>query len=583
MNMRPTGMRWATLAAAVAALSAILLLAISGWFLTAAALAGASGVTAALAFNYLIPSAAIRLFALLRTGSRYGERLLSHRAALRAMADLRSDLFGKLAAQDGRTAPSLSGGDASARLLGDIDALEDLVIRQPARLAALIAAATSIALVALAGWQAALALTVMLAILPLLLRVLAGRLTREPAQAAAEALGALRTQFVEYAAARPEIAAYGLAERVAARLEATSATLDAARKDLFVGEGVLAAIMLAYGGATVALVLALATGPAPFVALALLAAAAAVEAMAGLSRTALKRASVDAALHRLDAIADTAPPRPQAPAEAMTPARVRLGKTRLRPGARIAVIGESGSGKTILLETLAGLRNAPLDITVDHLSPARWSATQLRAHFALAAQDAPMLAGTIADNLHLARAGVTKDDMWQALHTACLDTRVASAPAGLDTILGEAGGILSGGERKRLALARALLAGRPWLLLDEPTEGLDAATEAVVIARLRAWLDATGTGLILVSHRATPLTLADQRIAIGDIGSLESNAEAHANHQRVEMDAHSLRADRRCIEPRRRADLDIFGVDVDKESLRNIDIDPGLRRPAETV
>ena len=194
-----------------------------------------------------------------------------------------------------------------------------------------------------------------------------------------------------------------------------------------------------------------------------------------------------------------------------------------------------------------------------------------------------MLAGTIADNLRLARASVTEPEMWQALHTACLDTRIASAPTGLNTILGEAGGILSGGERKRLALARALLAGRPWLLLDEPTEGLDAATEAVVIDRLRAWLDATATGLILVSHRAMPLILADQRIAIGDIVRLEPDAQPDTNHQRIEMDAHSLRADRRRIEPRRRADLDIFGVDVDEETLRDIDIDPGLRGPAETV
>ena len=269
-----SGLRWAALAASVAAISAILLLAVSGWFLTAAAIAGASGVTAAIAFNYLIPSTAIRFLALLRTGSRYGERLLSHRAALRAMADLRGDLFRKLAAQDDRTTPSLSGGDASARLLGDINALEDLVIRQPARLAALIATATSIALVALAGWQAALALTVALTILPLLLRLLADRLTRAPAQAAADALGELRTHFVEYAAAHPEIAAYGLAERVAARLDAPTATLDAARRRLFIGEGVIAAAMLAYGGGGVALVLALATGPAPYVALALLAAAA---------------------------------------------------------------------------------------------------------------------------------------------------------------------------------------------------------------------------------------------------------------------------------------------------------------------
>ncbi len=107
-------------------------------------------------------------------------------------------------------------------------------------------------------------------------------------------------------------------------------------------------------------------------------------------------------------------------------------------------------------------------------------------------------------------------------------------------------------------------------MLDEPTEGLDAATEAVVIARLRAWLDATGTGLILVSHRAMPLTLADQQIAIGDIVS-------------AEPDPHVQRADRRRIEPRGRADSDRCGVDVDEATLRDIDGDPGLRRPAETA
>ena len=145
-------LRRATLGAIVAVLSAILLLALSGWFLTAAAMAGAAGPGAALAFNYLIPSAAIRLLAILRTASRYGERLWSHRAALGAMAELRATLFGKLAAQDSRTAPDLAGGDASARLIGDIDALEDLIVRRPVRPASWAAAAAGVLLAALAGW-----------------------------------------------------------------------------------------------------------------------------------------------------------------------------------------------------------------------------------------------------------------------------------------------------------------------------------------------------------------------------------------------------------------------------------------------
>ncbi|MBY0307084.1 MAG: ABC transporter, partial [Sphingomonas sp.] len=174
-------LRWALICAVLAGVSSILLLALSGWFLTAAALAGAAGGAAVIAFNYLLPSAAIRALAIIRTGSRYGERLLAHRAALLGMAKLRADLFGKLAAQDSRLADDLSGGDASARLIGDIAALEDLVVRRPTRPASLIAATFAVGLTLFAGWAAALALAAMLAALPLLLALAAKRLTASPA------------------------------------------------------------------------------------------------------------------------------------------------------------------------------------------------------------------------------------------------------------------------------------------------------------------------------------------------------------------------------------------------------------------
>ena len=176
-------LRWALLCAILAGLSSVLLLALSGWFLTAAAIAGAAGSAVALTFNYLIPSAAIRALAIIRTVSRYGERLLSHRAALTAMAGLRSELFGRLATQDSRHAPDLSGGDASARLLGDIEALEDLVVRRPTRPASLIAAAFAVGLTLYAGWESALALALLLAALPLLLKLAADAWTRRPAGA----------------------------------------------------------------------------------------------------------------------------------------------------------------------------------------------------------------------------------------------------------------------------------------------------------------------------------------------------------------------------------------------------------------
>lgn len=510
-------LRQALACATIAGLASILLLALSGWFLTGAAIAGASGAAAVAAFNYLIPSAAIRGLAILRTGGRYGERLLSHQAALTAMADLRGRLFGKLAAQDSRTAPHFAGGDASARLIGDIEALEDLVVRRASRPASLAAAFFAVALVALAGWKAALALALLLAVLPPLLTLAARRLTTGPAVEAAEALGALRTAFVDYAAARPEIIAYGLAPRVADTIAELSRPLDRARAALARGDGVVAGLLAGYGTVAAATVFALADGGAPIRALALLAAAASVEAMAAYARTALRQASVEQGLARLATLAEL--PGELAPAT-LTSADglpVTLGKHRLAAGSRVAITGASGTGKTRLIEALAGLRAPVHALTLDGTVIEACSAEMLRQQFALAPQDAVLIAGSIGDNLRVARPGITEAEMHAALHIACLDTTIAAMPTGLDTPIAEAGGTLSGGERKRLSLARALLARRPWLLLDEPSEGLDAATEAAMITRLRAWLDATGTGLILVSHRPVPLQLAETRIAIEDI------------------------------------------------------------------
>lgn len=510
-------LRQALACATIAGLAAILLLALSGWFLTGAAIAGASGAAAVAAFNYLIPSAAIRGLAILRTAGRYGERLLSHQAALTAMADLRGRLFGKLAAQDSRTAPDLAGGDASARLIGDIEALEDLVVRRPGRPASLAAALFAVALVALAGWKAALALALLLAALPLLLTLAARRLTTGPAADAAEALGALRTAFVDYAAARPEIIAYGLAPRVADTIADFSRPLDRARAALARGDGIVAGLLAGYGTLAAALVFALAEGPAPIRALALLAAAASVEAMAAFARTALRQASVEQGLARLATLAELPGDLAQTTAAPIVAQPITLGTHQLAPGVRVAITGESGSGKTRLIEALAGLRAPVHALALGEMPVDRCAADTLRRQFALSPQNAVLIAGSIGDNLRVARPGITEAEMQAALHTACLDATVAAMPAGIDTPVAEAGGTLSGGERKRLSLARALLAGRPWLLLDEPSEGLDAATEAELVARLRVWLDATGTGLVLVSHRHAPLALARRRIDIAEL------------------------------------------------------------------
>lgn len=187
-----TTRRIAVMAGIVVALSTVGLLALAGWFLTAAAIAGSTGPIAARAFNYLVPSAFIRLFAILRTVGRYFERLLSHRAALSTLASVRTRLFAKAAAAEATGAVRLSGGEAAALLGGDIDQLEDRLIRGPAIAAAIAASASAVAIGLRAGLVPAAAIALVLTVAALMTRRLARRLLPKHAREAAAALGELK-------------------------------------------------------------------------------------------------------------------------------------------------------------------------------------------------------------------------------------------------------------------------------------------------------------------------------------------------------------------------------------------------------
>ncbi|CAN5606028.1 amino acid ABC transporter ATP-binding/permease protein [soil metagenome] len=506
----------AMLCAAGAAISGIVLLGLAGWFITGAALAGAAGVAAVQAFNYLLPSAAIRLLAIGRTVTRYGERLYGHKAALSALALFRVRLFATLIAGPGADVHR-GAGDLAALLLQDVDAIEDRFVRAPGNLAAFVGAGTALALAIPAGPVAMVALAAII----LTVLALAKRLSRRwlPSQALRiqHEIAALKQSFVEYAAASPEIAAYALEHSVEAQLQVQATSLDAKRLAFARAEAMLAAIVTGAGGLAMAAVLGLSTATLPLTLLAGLAAAGAIEALGAAVRSSGREAVIAAGLARLaELVGAPTPPCVPAPSLAGHQIAITSGNQTLvlRRGERLVVTGRSGAGKTSLLEYLAGLRTVGGNVAIDGRSIARSAPELRRALFALAPQNAQMLAGTIADNLRLARTGLTDDALWQALEVACLAGDVRVMPDGLATWVGDGGARLSGGQRKRLSLARALLASRPWLLLDEPSEGLDPQIEALVRTNLDRWLEATGTGLVLVTHRPAMLSLAGQHLAM---------------------------------------------------------------------
>lgn len=486
--------------------AAALLLGLSGWFLAGAALAGLAGPAAVGAFNYLLPSAGLRGLAIVRTTGRYGERLFGHRAAFRALAALRPALFAGLAAAPPTISLALSSGEASARLVQDVNVLETAFVRRPAPWAAAAGAAAAGGLIALASIWGALAFLLGLSVQILAGRRLAERLTADAGRDQLRAAGRLKDGLGAYLAAAPELRCFDLAPRAVEALMDHDTALGLAGLRRSDAEAALDLLQAALGAATLLAVAALVSAATlPLAALAVLAALAGAEGVAGLLRAARQAGAYREAVARLDAVlVDPGPASMDPPSDAA----LEIDGRRLDPGARLGLSGPSGCGKTRTLEALVGLRAAPagrmaVGSTPLEAAPLGWA----RPLFAYAPQDARLLTGTVAQNLRLAAPEADDAALWDALADAQLDARVRRLPQGLLTWIGDGGEVLSGGERRRLSLARAYLRDAPWLLLDEPTEGLDARTEAELVAALDRRLARTGQGVVIVSHRPAPLAL----------------------------------------------------------------------------
>ena len=502
-------LRLAAAGGAVVTVAATCLLGLSGWFIASAAFAGLAGGTVAFAFNYMMPSAVIRLLAILRTGARYIERVAGHEAALKALARLRPDLFGSIARGPLTKALGVSSGELSARLVQDVDAIQTLFVRRSAPWSLGAGATAALLLTGVASPFAALWLAFVMAAACAGCILIARRLADPAGREAQAAVGAFKDRLSALEAMAPELKAYGLDHWAVREVETAAARYDDARIALaraagWIGVWQACATAVALAG----VVVASAGASVPLIALAALAAVMGMDSAAGLATALHQNGSASEALDRIDSLLSDPATRPSEqslqPSLTLTP----IAET-FDPPARIGIHGPSGSGKTTFIERLIGLREAgPGQALIGQLEASDIPPADRRALFAYAAQDIRLLDGTIRQNLLI--AGPTDDaTLWTALEDAALAERVRADPKGLDARIGPNGQKLSGGERRRLGLARAYLRDASWLVLDEPTEGLDATTESHVLAALERRLSARGQGLILVSHRSPPLALCD--------------------------------------------------------------------------
>ncbi|ROO51022.1 ATP-binding cassette subfamily C protein CydC [Micromonospora sp. Llam0] len=555
----------AGLLAAATEAAALALMATAVWLLiTAAGRPPLDAVTVAIV--------GVRALAISRGVLRYTERLAGHDATLRVVTDVRFRIFTALAAR--RPTAEDRSGDALSRLVSDVEAVQDLLLRVlvPG------AAAATVAVLAVAGAAtvspaAALALAAGLAVAGGGLPAVAALLTRRTADRVAPLRGEFAADGADLIHGAADLAAFGgtadalrrstrrareLA-RLERRLAATGWAVDGVGvlvAGLTVAAVTVTALRDGVGGVLVG-VLAVGALAAVEMSLALVAAARQwAQLRGGLRRVAdllteagqaatgqvdgeraeTERAETEqanaesrttgrAAADPAGAAAADGRQRPTTVLDGVT-VRYRAGTSpaldrldlSLPPGRRIAVVGPSGAGKSTLLGVLTGA--VPPDggrVTVDGVDLADVPAGVRHRLVGGLLAEAYVFNATVRDNLVLGRPTATDDDLAAAAAAAGLFDWVRDQPDGWQTLVGAAGSRISGGQRQRLALARALLAGPSVLVLDEPTEGLDpAAADTVLASALAAADDRT---VVLVTHRLTGLESMDE-ILVLDAGRI---------------------------------------------------------------
>ncbi len=524
----------ALLLGSLALASAVGLMATSGWLISRASQHPP-------VLYLMVAVTATRAFGIGRAVFRYAERLVSHDAVLRMLAETRVAVYRRLE----RLAPAglrrLRRGDLLTRLVADVDALQDYWLRWllPAGTALTVSAAS----VAFTAWllpEAGAVLAAGLLAAGAGVPLLTGAVARRAERRLAPARGTLATRVTDLLTGTAELTVAGAlparaaetrrADGVLTRIASRAATATA------LGDG-LTALLSGLTVAAAALVgaQAVADGRLGGVAMAVvvLTPLAAFEAVLGMPLAVQYRQRVRRSAERVHEVLDAPEPvrEPERPRQApTTPFPLTLtGLTArhaeqdrdalngidltLDRGRRVAVVGPSGSGKTTLAQLLLRFLDPSAgSYTLGGVDARALDGDDVRRLVGLCAQDAHLFDSSVRENLLLAKKDATETELREALARARLLEWAESLPDGLDTLVGEYGARLSGGQRQRLALARALLADFPVLVLDEPAEHLDLPTADALTADLLAATE--GRTTLLITHRLAGLEAVDEVIVL---------------------------------------------------------------------
>ncbi|MFJ2996197.1 heme ABC transporter ATP-binding protein/permease CydC [Raoultella planticola] len=526
--------------AIVTLLASIGLLTLSGWFLSASAVVGVAGIYS---FNYMLPAAGVRGAAIIRTAGRYFERLVSHDATFRVLQHLRVFTFSKLLPLSPAGLARFRQGELLNRVVADVDTLDHLYLRVISPLIGalvvivVVTAGLSILDVTLALTLGGIMLVTLLVLPPLFYR--AGKPAGE---SITQMRGQYRQQLTAWLQGQAELMLFSASDRYRKQLEKTEQRWQDAQRRQAELTALSQALMLLIGGVAVVAMLWLTSAgvggnsqPGALIALFVFCALAAFEALAPVIGAFQHLGQVIASARRITQITAQQPEvtftagngqafgqvsltlnqvtfsYPQQPSPALENISLQVGA-----GEHIAILGRTGCGKSTLLQLLTRAWDpADGEILLNDQPLTRLNEATLRQAMSVVPQRVHLFSATLRDNLLLAAPGASDIQLMKALERVGLEKLLEDS--GLNAWLGEGGRQLSGGELRRLAIARALLHDAPLMLLDEPTEGLDATTESQILDLLAEVM--REKTVLMVTHRLRGLARFN-RIIVMDNGKI---------------------------------------------------------------
>ena len=518
------------------------LLTVSGWFLAATAIAGLGTL-----FNFFYPSASVRGLAIGRTVMRYFEKIVTHDATFRILSKLRVQVFEKIIPLSPAVLNRYRNSDLLNRLVSDVDTLDSLYLRllAPFFTAAFVIIAMTIGL-SFVNIPLALGLGLFLLILLMIIPTVFYRLGQEFGERLIQARATYRTQFLEFIQAQAELLLFNAEDKLKEKMSVTEKTWqeDQAKEEKL--SGFSTALVLFLNGLLISGMLWFASNAdfgtdeyhTAYIALFTFAALAAFEIIMPLGAAFLHIGQVIAAAERVTEIIEQKP-LVEFNGNEEFETKVRLISAKdlsfsypgqetlvlknltldLEQGQKIAILGKTGSGKSSLLQLLVRNYDANQGQLLLAEKPiSAYSENTLRNQICFLTQRVHVFSDTLRQNLHFASADEISDEkMIEVLHQVGLSKLLEQEGKGLNLWLGDGGRPLSGGEQRRLGLARILLNNAPILLLDEPTEGLDRETERHILRLILQ--HAENKTLIMVTHRLSSIEQFD-KICVIDNGRL---------------------------------------------------------------